>query len=572
MPDYLPSIMNLAAIASELGITDAVLSPGSRNAPLLLALARHPAIQTHIMIDERSAAFVAIGLAQQQQRPVILACTSGTAPLNYAPAIAEAYYQQIPLILVTADRPPEWIDQQDGQTLDQTSLYSNSIKGRYQFPVDTGHPDAIWQTERDLGEAIHLAHSQPWGPVHINVPLREPFYPAEDEEIRFAPGKVIRQMQGRALLSEAQWTDLMGQIEGSERLLVVVGQGRLDPLTSRALAHLKLPVLGEIISNLHSTPGIICHADLFLSDASPPLLEALRPDLLISCGLSLVSKRLKQYLRAYPARRHWHIQAAGKVADTYQSLTQVIRLEPVDFWSELARRLPSNQGGDYAAQWRSLERRSIQFIDEFFAQPAPWGEFCAVHQILASLPEPCLLHLGNSMAVRYANLVGLGARQIQVFSNRGTSGIEGCLSTAVGHSKGSQLLNLVILGDVSFFYDRNGLWSGQPLPNNLRILLLNNDGGGIFELLPDSGRLPECEAYFVTPHGLNGANSARDFDLDYQLCRDQAQLTACLDHFFAPNDKPRLLEICTDRAANRTLFQQFKQHWSQLCPPPHGNP
>ncbi|MBC8082789.1 MAG: 2-succinyl-5-enolpyruvyl-6-hydroxy-3-cyclohexene-1-carboxylic-acid synthase, partial [Hymenobacter sp.] len=179
------AIHNIAEICARHGITDVVLSPGSRSAPLTLAFARHPALTVRVVPDERAAAFIALGMAQAQRRVVVLVCTSGTAGLNYAPAVAEAYFQQIPLVIFTADRPPEWIDQLDGQTVRQHNLYGAHAKGAFEFPVDTSHADAKWHSARLINEAINLAQAAPAGPVQVNVPLREPFYPKAGEEIRY---------------------------------------------------------------------------------------------------------------------------------------------------------------------------------------------------------------------------------------------------------------------------------------------------------------------------------------------------------------------------------------------------
>ncbi len=561
MSDLAP-ITNIAEICHQLGVDSAVLSPGSRNAPLLVAFARHAGITSHVVVDERSAGFVAMGMAQQQQRPVALVCTSGTAPLNYAPAIAEAFYQALPLLVITADRAPEWVDQQDGQTIVQPQMYQQRVKASYNLPVDRDHPDAVWQIERTVAQAIHLAMCAPCGPVHINVPLREPFYP--QGEIRYSPGKVIRELQGERVLSEAQWSALVERWSAHEKILVVVGQQRLSPALIAQFEQLDAVVVGDIVSNLHPCAGSIRCADLILGDLDHARLAQLRPDLLITLGQSLVSKNLKLFLRANPATEQWHIQAAGPVADTYQSLTQVVRLTPEGFFSQLAQRLPPGRPLAYRAQWQEWAERAHAFHAEFFSQPLAFNEFDAIRQVLAALPDDAILHLGNSMAVRYANHLALAPSRIEVYSNRGTAGIEGSLSTAVGHAHASTRLNLILLGDLSFFYDRNALWAQGGLPDNLRIVLLNNQGGGIFDILPNSRRLPECSPYFTTPHVLNAANTASDFGLEYWVCREGEPLARRVAGLLQPG-AARLLEIHTAMSTNSEVFRLFKQQWSDLC-------
>jgi 2-succinyl-5-enolpyruvyl-6-hydroxy-3-cyclohexene-1-carboxylate synthase len=320
-------------------------------------------------------------------------------------------------------------------------------------------------------------------------------------------------------------------------------------------------VVGDIISNLHNLNGVIQHSDMFLNAVDEKTKQQLRPDLLISFGQSVISKNLKLYLRTFPAAEHWHIQEAGQVADTYQSLTQIIRVTPADFFARLNLTGFKNPLGlDYQNLWQILEQKSQQLIKTFF-NALEFNEFSAVKTVLDALPEPCILHLGNSMPIRYANFIGLEKKNTTVYANRGTSGIDGCVSSAVGHSLASGVLNILLIGDVSFFYDRNALWL-SAIPANLRIVLLNNQGGGIFDILPDSKQLPELNEFFITPHYLNAENTAKDFCLAYFSCQNQTQLDSTLSEFFNQSDKAKLLEIHTDINTNSLIFKQFKQQWS----------
>ncbi|WP_317241222.1 2-succinyl-5-enolpyruvyl-6-hydroxy-3-cyclohexene-1-carboxylic-acid synthase [Hymenobacter sp. 5414T-23] len=344
----LQAVHNIPEICAQLGITDVVLSPGSRCAPLTIAFARHPAIKVRTVPDERAAAFIGLGLAQAQRRAVALVCTSGTAGLNYAPAVAEAYFQQIPLVLFTADRPPEWIDQLDGQTIRQTDLYGAHAKGTFTFPADTGHADAQWHATRIVSEAIGLAEQFPAGPVQVNIPLREPFYPKAGEELQFERVKVTREVPGRPQLPESVLQELRQAIRSNSRVLVVGGQHPANTELLLALrqfaAAYQVPVVGDVIANLHlpAAPDFdqrlrpLGHQDIFMAVPEPGLKEALKPELLITFGQSLISKALKLYLRNVRPAQHWHIQSAGAVADTFQSLTKVVRMEPADFFGACA--------------------------------------------------------------------------------------------------------------------------------------------------------------------------------------------------------------------------------------------
>lgn len=612
------AVYNIVEICARHGITDVVLSPGSRCAPLTIAFARHPEIRVRTVPDERAAAFIGLGIAQSQRRAVALVCTSGTAGLNYAPAVAEAYFQQIPLIIFTADRPPEWIDQLDGQTIRQTDLYGAHAKGTFTFPADTSHPDAKWHSARIVSEAINMAQQFPAGPVQVNIPLREPFYPKVGQELRFDEVKIIREQTGTPNLPPSELVGLAQALRQTSRVLVVAGQHVFDEQLARSLrafaAAYQVPVVGDVIANLHQPMGgnsevsgaaLVGHQDVFLAVPDAELKAGLRPELLITFGQSLISKALKLYLREFAPQQHWHVQAAGPVADTFKSLTRIIRLEPTTFFEQLllldkqpvlnseftaakANRLiavadatrvapapvplgisthaNASEAEDagaadafYASHWQRAEQWANDSLADFFAAPdQPFNEFTVFHRTLQLLPESTALHLANSMAVRYANILGLANRTAEVFANRGTSGIDGCTSTAVGTALAQPTRPVVLLtGDVAFFYDRNALWHNYPLPN-LRIVLFNNHAGGIFRLIDGPRQQPELEEFFETHQALTAENTARDFNLRYFPVSTFAELESALPVFFAAEGGAALLEITTDSVTNAAFFEQYR--------------
>ncbi|RZK58855.1 MAG: 2-succinyl-5-enolpyruvyl-6-hydroxy-3-cyclohexene-1-carboxylic-acid synthase, partial [Hymenobacter sp.] len=417
----LQAIFNITEICAQHGITDVVLSPGSRSAPLTLAFARHPAYRGRLRVvpDERAAAFIGLGIAQATRRPVVLVCTSGTAGLNYAPAVAEAFFQQIPLLVLTADRPPEWIDQLDGQTIRQRDLYGAHAKGTFNFPADTAHADAKWHAERLINEAINLTRTFPAGPVQVNIPLREPFYPKPGEELGYETDvKIIRDDHSNTILPPAEILDLRRQLRGARRVLVVAGQQPENPTLTAALYEFaearQVPVVADTIANLGDVPAVR-RQDIFLAGMSKEQKAALRPDLLITFGQSLISKALKLFLREAAPAQHWHLQPAGEVADTFRSLTRIIRVQPAVFFQQLAvsetkdydRATPAPVGKP-EAPWLRADAVATAFLAGFFVDGTqPFNEFSAMRHALAALPEGTALHLANSMAVRYANILGL---------------------------------------------------------------------------------------------------------------------------------------------------------------------
>ncbi|NVO32773.1 2-succinyl-5-enolpyruvyl-6-hydroxy-3-cyclohexene-1-carboxylic-acid synthase [Hymenobacter lapidiphilus] len=615
MSNSLQAVHNIPEICAQLGITDVVLSPGSRCAPLTIAFARHPAITVRTVPDERAAAFIGLGLAQAQRRAVALVCTSGTAGLNYAPAVAEAFFQQIPLVVFTADRPPEWIDQLDGQTIRQTDLFGRHAKGSFTFPADTSHPDAGWHAARLVSEAVNLAQQFPAGPVQLNVPLREPFYPKPDEELAFGPVKVTRELPGRPQLPAATLRELRDTLHDTARVLVVSGQHPAEVPLRLALREFatawQVPVVGDLIANLHQPaatghnqhPRFTGRQDVFLTVPEPGLKDALRPELLITFGQSLISKALKLYLRQHRPAQHWHIQQAGPVADTFQSLTQVIRMEPADFFAALSAEnedihgltesvalpAPTEPGRNvlppdatrvaprprlnwsapaeadtakaaYLRPWLAAENWATGLLAGFMQRAdQPFNEFTTISRALQQLPDGAALHLANSMAVRYANILGLPAGHgAEVFANRGTSGIDGCTSTTVGAALAQPARPVVLFtGDVAFFYDRNAFWHNYPTPN-LRVILLNNHAGGIFRIIDGPRQQPELEEFFETRQLLTAANTARDFGLRYFPISSFTELEAALPVFFAPEGGAALLEVFTDSKTNAEFFEQYR--------------
>ena len=566
--EHFQPIYNIAELCSQKGLANAILCPGSRCAPLTLAFARHKKIKCRTITDERSAGFIGLGLAQQTQNAVILVSTSGTAAYNLAPAVAEAYFSNTPLIVFTADRPSEWIGQHDGQTIHQQHLFGKHVKAFYNLPQDYDHGDDTWAINRMVNEAVNIAMEYPQGPVHINAPFREPLYPVNsikyDKNVR-----VIAPIHHDKSISKAVSEYIKAQWKKCRRVLIVGGQQKKN---SALLARLKsasnkhsLPVAGDILSNLHSLKGTIRHADLFLGQCPEPVRRSLRPELLITFGDSVISKNLKLYLRKFPAREHWHIQPAGIVSDTFQQLTKIIRTTPETFF-EMLESLPARKSADdsaqqdYLARWGAEEKRAAGVLKSFLPG-ANSGELDLAASVLKQLPETCNLHLANSMAVRYANIAGLAPSQsnVRVFSNRGTSGIDGCTSTAIGHSLGSNVPNILITGDLAFFYDRNAFWNNYPVPN-LRVLLLNNHGSIIFKMIDGPGSLQESDEYFVTRQTLNARAICAEFGFNYLSAEKDKGV---IKTFLKPGRTANVLELESDIDKNKKLFDRLKQQMKQ---------
>jgi len=573
----LQSINNIAELCARKGVQNVVISPGSRSAALTLAFARHRGIKTKVIPDERVAGFIGMGMAQYSGQTVALVCTSGSAAYNLAPAIVEAFFQEVPLLILTADRPKEWIHQQDGQTIYQNELYGKHVKKSFELPADYTHPDSQWYIERVLNEAINLSQASPKGPVHINVPIREPFYPAPDEKITYDRNvRLVERLETQPTLSTETWHRLQEEFENTPRVLVAVGQlppqSALWNVLKEFSEEMGVPVLGDIISNIPADEAFVRHHDVFLRAKNYDQLADLQPDLLITVGDSFISKNLKLFLRKHAPARHWHIKPTELLIDTLQTLTLQVPVEPVYFFQKLLEDIDyqqfvhqddeSEERAIFREKWLQTEREAKRKLAQFLRQETRWNEFAVVDTIMNSLPENCVLHLANSMPVRYANLVGASAA-VEVFANRGTSGIDGCTSTAVGAAMMTDKLVFLLTGDVSFFYDRNALWHPH-LPANVRIVLFNNNGGNIFRLIDGPSAQPELETYFETRHYTSARSAAEEAGLTYlQLNEAQKEsFSVVWDMFLNEDNTPKLLEIFTDPVRNGEVFQAYR-NWER---------
>lgn len=565
----LQPIYDIAELCARKGLENAVLCPGSRCAPLTLAFTRHDKLSAKTFSDERSAGFIALGMAQQSGKPTIMLCTSGTAAYNFAPAVAEAYFSQTPLIVFTADRPTEWIAQHDGQTIYQEELFGRHIKKFFQLPQEYDHIDSRWAINRMINEAINLSMQEPRGPVHINAPFREPLYPDVKEKLTYSKDiRVVEDILPNYALPSEHLLPLKQEWSKFNKILIVAGQHEYDnnliASLQTFLQHQAIPVVGDIISNLNSLEPFIRHADVFLSQAPEDVKKSLKPDLLITMGKSVVSKSLKLFLRQHSPKAHWHIQPAGVVVDPFQNITKVIHTTPDQFFelmrgAEKTKSFENQRQTNYLKLWEVEERRAERGVKEFFPREE-FGELELVNEILKQLPVLCNLHLANSMSVRYANVIGLNdfKKNINVFSNRGTSGIDGCTSTAVGHSLMNELPNILITGDLAFFYDRNSFWHNYTLPN-LRVVLLNNHGGIIFKMIDGPGSLPETDEYFVTRQNLTARKLCEEFDFDYLKLDNKRKLKNTLNDFFTFDGRTKILELESSIDLNKRIFDSLKQ-------------
>ena len=532
-----------------------------------MAFVRHPQINNKTISDERSAAFIGLGIAQQTHQPTVLICTSGSAAYNFAPAIAEAFFQEVPLLILTADRPSEWIDQWDGQTIRQVNIFGQHVKKSFTLPEDYDHADSTWFINRTINEAINLSCAYPPGPVHVNIPLREPLYPAPGEKITFSVNsRIFTEYDPHPTISNSEKEGLLESLKSFKNVMLLAGQQEYnDGIVKSAERFSKkhhVAVIGDVISNFHGNDHAIHFADSIVGQSITSVRESLKPDLLITFGKSVISKNLKQFLRHHKPAEHWHIQPAGTVPDTFQSLTRIIRSTPKHFFESLLESedetsFASQKKQNYIHLWQAEEHRIQLAHKKYFNEPA-FAEINLLKEVMNALPMRCNLHLSNSMAVRYANMIGLTADQkgVHVFANRGTSGIDGCTSTAIGNSFRSDVPTILITGDMAFFYDRNAFWHNYKMPN-LHVIVVNNQGGIIFGMIDGPGNLAEADEYFVTQHKLSAKNLADEFGLDYISLDIPKKIKNSLKDFFDFTGSTKILEIKSHQKIATDAFTKF---------------
>jgi len=567
MPKYpkkkLAQLLLQSCVAHE--IEKVVISPGSRNAPLTLGFVNHPDISAYSIVDERCAAFFALGLAQQSRKAVALVCTSGSALLNYYPAIAEAYYSRIPLVVISADRPKHLVDIGDGQTIRQEGVFNNHILFQTSLQCEDGVSENEGSAERaiknalEIGTALETAINK-MGPVHINIAFDEPLYETINSLYDFE--SIIKKSEKNtsdSLLDEVPL--LVEELEKfasiwnkSSRKMVLVGSNFPDELLAVQMQHLikdpSVIILTETTSNLSGEHYINC-IDQLVFPLDDETFEALRPDILLSFGGMVVSKRIKQILRIHQPKEHWHVDRYNTL-DTYHCLSHHFSISPQLFFSQFFF-LTVSVESDYQHKWVQLKRMR-KLAHKNYLDRAKYSDMKVFDLVLDSIPECSNVQLANSSIIRYSQLFDLKP-DFRVFCNRGTSGIDGSTSTALGAALEHQNQTVLITGDISFFYDSNALWN-KYIPAHFRIILVNNNGGGIFRFIPGPKSSDALE-FFETPHQLNAADLCSMYGFVYSNANNENELIDNLSGFFKPSEKPALLEVFTPSAINDLILKDY---------------
>ena len=572
----IPLAQTVVQLCKAKNIQHIVLSPGSRNAPLTIGFSHDPFFNCYSIVDERCAAFFALGIAQQIQEPVAVVCTSGSALLNYYPAVAEAFYSNIPLVILSADRPKHLVGIGDGQTINQEDVFKNHILYSANLKQDLSEENKLeleelpllkniknklekylglqrtiqQHNDEQINAAINTSISQK-GPIHINVPFNEPLYDMVNELV--VNPKVIPLSKNGIEVEDL--SAFIKQWNIAKRKLILVGSNLPNTVNQNYLdilaADESVLVLTETTSNIHHErfiPGI----DKLIAALNTKEFEALKPDILLTFGGLVVSKKIKKFLREYKPKQHWHI-GEHNANDTYFVLNKVFKTSVNTFFSKFLVQTKAIQS-DYNNFWLSAFK-SRREKHEDYIKLMPYCDFKVFAILLKAIPRHSQFQVGNSSAIRYTQLFDLDTT-IQVFCNRGTSGIDGSTSTAIGAALASPLQTTYITGDLSFLYDSNALWNNYT-PNNFRIIVINNGGGGIFRILPGHKNTSNFDTFFETKHNLTAKHLCQMFGFEYATATNEKELSVHLDNFYTVGKQPKLLEVFTPGDKNDEILLNY---------------
>lgn len=552
------------------GVRHAVVCPGSRSTPLAIALASEETIRLWMHVDERSAAFFALGMARALGAPVALLCSSGTAAANFFPAVIEAFLSRVPLIVLTADRPPELQDIGAAQTIDQVRLYGGHVKWFHELPVPDISADLLRQVRLTASRAVATATAAPHGPVHLNFPFREPLVPLPGEAMPELADHVAASSRadGRAFATistgPAQPANetidaLARDLVETERGLIVCGP-QDDPALAPALAALAAtlgyPLLADGLSQVrggsHDRALVIDTFDAFLRDGAT--CQALAPEVVLRFGAPPTSKPLAQYLARYPACRQILVDGGAGWRDPSFLASDVLHADPIAVCAALAARMGAGtpDRSAWTATWLDTAARTRAVIGTELAREGDFFEGRVFSELAALLPDGATLYAGNSMPVRDLDtFLPAGKHAVRCLSNRGANGIDGVVSSTLGVAAVTAGPVVLVIGDLSFYHDLNGLLAGKLHGLRATIVVVNNDGGGIFSFLPQAGAVSHdrFEQLFGTAIGLDYAAAATLYGATFRRAGDWGDFREAVAAGIA-GEGLAIVELCTDRAAN----------------------
>ena len=547
-----PIVQNIVKQCKLHGIRHIVFSPGSRNAPFAIAFDNDPYFKTHIIHDERVAGFYALGIAQVLNEAVAMCCTSGSAVVNYFPAITEAFYRKIPLLVISADRPKNLINKGHGQTIMQDAIFGNHVKAFQSFEDEN---ILLNKTIENYDSIMESLYQEPKGPVHFNIHLEEPLYATSimDEEIfpenkNMVGGHSVSLEETIKIINGKKTIVLCGQNAGSSELnneLVQFNQNT------------NVLVLNENTSGLNDGAFINC-IDRTLNAIPNEHLEAFIPEILITIGDAIVSKKIKAFFIQNPPEHHIAINHSSIGIDSFHCLGTHLKINPIDFFSQMNKVELITNTINFEAKWKTIDLQAKDRLPQFFSTDKSTTDIQAFYLLNQYLNDNTILHLANSSVVRYMQLFD-PIKSIEYYANRGTSGIDGSMSTAVGSAIAlPHKQHIFISGDVSFIYDSNAMWV-RPFPKNLKIVVINNYGGSIFRIIDGAKTSRQLETYFEAHHHTDVKNIAEGFGFSTTEVDEQKDYEASIFQFLN-NDNHQILIFKTDRKENPLALSRLFKH------------
>ena len=535
-------------------IKNIVISPGSRNAPLTLGFNHNSFFKTYNIVDERSAAFFALGIAQQINFPVVLVCTSGSALLNYYPAISEAYYSNIPLVILSADRPGRLLNIGDGQTINQKNVFNKNIGYSENLNQNDNYYLNLFglrdNNQYKINKALNFSIEKQ-SPVHINIPFSEPLY----EVTNSLSVNTINKLPRLNNQNVKNISSFRNKWQNSIKKIILIGVSSPDLLCKKSIDLLvsdsSLLVLIENTSNVYH-PSFCNKIDQLIAPLTNKELKEFRPEILITIGGMIISKKIKAIFRDNKPNEHWHI-GIHDANDTFFCLTKHFKTSPNNIIYKLYENFNDN-GSDFYNKWDLVISKRKEKHKKYLSNLI-YCDFKVFDYVLNSIPSKSMLQVSNSSAIRYTQLFDLDS-SINVFCNRGTSGIDGSTSTAVGAASVFKGNTVFITGDLSFFYDSNALWNNF-IPTSFRVILINNKGGGIFKILTKDNNTELFKKFFETKHDLYAKDLCNMYGFEYFISNDEDTLKNVLNDFYNESEKPRLLEVITDNDYNQDYLLNY---------------
>ncbi|WP_185850963.1 2-succinyl-5-enolpyruvyl-6-hydroxy-3-cyclohexene-1-carboxylic-acid synthase [Blattabacterium cuenoti] len=552
-------VQSLGEIMRAKSIYHVVISPGSRNAPIIIHFTQNVSFKTYSIVDERCAGFFALGIAQKIKRPVVLSSTSGSATVNYYPAVTEAFYQNIPLIFITADRPKEIIDVGEGQTIHQEKIFQNHVEISIQLTEDESNL-GLWYNNRLINESINRCIEKK-KPIHINIPFSEPLY--ETTNYLNVQPKIIHTIKNH--LEKPKYYKKEKFIwNKSKKKMILLGLYKEDKKLENILKKIStdptVVIFTETTSHISGKLFFSC-IDQLIFNMSDTEWNSLKPNILLTIGENIISKKIKFLLRKNPPLYHWHIgDSFEKYPDTYYRLTTYWKIKPEIFFQKFYNK-KNLYLSNYRYKWENVRKKRRKKNNFFLRKEKSFSDLKVLFSIFKSIPNNSILQLGNSTIIRYYQLFDQKKYSIQSYCNRGTSGIEGSVSTAIGYSVNSQKRVTLIIGDISFYYDSNALWNNY-IPNHFRIILINNGGGNIFRFLLENKIPKNILNFFETKHFFTAKKICEMHNWNYNIVSNHFSLKRSLNFFWNKTKKPSLLEINTKKSNNSKIFKKYLSYIS----------